>query len=89
MNIITRIRQLAETAAGSVQGRVDDLQKSKRRRELLMELGELTYRKHQGDPIDETATNPVLDELDRLGADSPAEREASGRDDEGHAPQSA
>lgn len=68
LNLITRVKQLTETAVSSSKARVDDVQTSRRRKALLAELGELSYRKHCGDPIDETAIDPVLAELDRIAS---------------------
>ena len=68
MNLIERAKALATTVIDSGKARVESVRTGRQRTELIAELGELTYRKHRGDPVDETALDPVFAELDRMEA---------------------
>ena len=68
MNLIERAKQLATAALDSGKARVESVRSGRQRAELINELGELTYRKHKGDPVDDTALDPIFAELDRMEA---------------------
>lgn len=70
MEALQKLKGTVQDMAAAGGRRVDDLKDARRRKALLAELGELTYRKHRGDPIDETAIDPVLAELDGIEAAS-------------------
>ncbi len=68
MNLIERSKQLATTVVDSGKARVESVRSGRQRAELITELGELTYRKHKGDPVDDSALDPIFAELDRMEA---------------------
>lgn len=77
MNLIDKIQDFAQTAVGTTRSKVDALQDGRRRAALIKELGELTYRRHRGDPVDDTAIAPILAELDGIEADEADEADAA------------
>ena len=68
MNLIERAKHLATTVIDSGKSRVESVRTGRQRADLIAELGELTYRKHKGDPVDDTALDPVFAALDRMEA---------------------
>lgn len=76
MEALNKIKSTMQDVAAAGGRRVDDLKDARRRKALLAELGELTYRKHRGDPIDATAIDPVLAELDAIEASADTDEQS-------------
>lgn len=67
MELINKLKTTAQQATSAAAARVEQVRSSQKRKALLVELGELTYRQHQGEDLAASAFTPVLTELDHLG----------------------
>lgn len=73
MEALQKIKSTVQDVAAAGGRRVDEIRNAQRRKALYSELGELIHRQHKGDPIDSTAIDPVLAELDGIDAEAEAD----------------
>ena len=86
MSLINRVKEITNNVVDSGKERMEAVRDTRRRNALLTELGELTYRKHKGHVVDETAMDPVIAELDKIGwLDAPVDA-GTESDDAGDGP---
>jgi len=64
--ILEKVKSTIRGASSATARRVESFRDGRRRRELLIELGELTYREHADDDVDSTLVAPILTELDEM-----------------------
>lgn len=80
MSLIAKLKLSVQSVTSDCVERVNALERGRERNKLLSGLGELTYREHRGELVDQPAIENVLREL---GALDPIDQENLGDETRG------